>query len=97
MELYPVEVAEQLLSTPAVQAAVKKFEQEWQGAFGQAGLAWPGLAWPGLRLIDTTTLAKTPHRHDCLGACHACAYYFTPYCSNHFSMRCQPSAAASGS
>jgi fructose-6-phosphate aldolase 1 len=41
MELYPVEVAEQLLSTPAVQAAVKKFEQEWQGAFGQAGLAWP--------------------------------------------------------
>lgn len=36
---YPVEVAEQLLSTPAVQVAVKKFEQEWQGAFGQAGLA----------------------------------------------------------
>ena len=30
----PVDVAEQFLSAPAVQAAVEKFEQDWQGAFG---------------------------------------------------------------
>lgn len=30
----PVEVAEQFLATPAVQAAVEKFEQDWQAAFG---------------------------------------------------------------
>lgn len=34
----PVDVAEQLITTPAVQAAVEKFEQEWQGVFGQSGL-----------------------------------------------------------
>lgn len=34
----PVDVAEQLITTPAVQAAVEKFEQEWQGAFGHSGL-----------------------------------------------------------
>lgn len=30
----PVEVAEQFISTPAVQAAVEQFEHDWQGAFG---------------------------------------------------------------
>ncbi|WP_416262479.1 fructose-6-phosphate aldolase [Gibbsiella quercinecans] len=30
----PVDVAEQFLAAPAVQAAVEKFEQDWQGAFG---------------------------------------------------------------
>ncbi|MCS3408558.1 fructose-6-phosphate aldolase [Serratia sp. AKBS12] len=30
----PVEVAEQLLAMPAVDAAVAKFEQDWQSAFG---------------------------------------------------------------
>ncbi|MFC0225878.1 fructose-6-phosphate aldolase [Serratia aquatilis] len=30
----PVDVAEQFITTPAVQAAVEKFEQDWQGAFG---------------------------------------------------------------
>jgi fructose-6-phosphate aldolase 1 len=30
----PVDVAEQFIGTPAVQAAVEKFEQDWQGAFG---------------------------------------------------------------
>lgn len=30
----PVDIAEQLLSTPAVEAAVIKFEQDWQAAFG---------------------------------------------------------------
>ncbi|MFI8417015.1 fructose-6-phosphate aldolase [Serratia sp. NPDC078593] len=30
----PVDVAEQLIATPAVDAAVAKFEQDWQGAFG---------------------------------------------------------------
>lgn len=27
----PVDVAEQFLNAPAVQAAVEKFEQDWQG------------------------------------------------------------------
>lgn len=30
----PVDIAEQLIATPAVEAAVVKFEQDWQGAFG---------------------------------------------------------------
>ncbi|WP_145525783.1 fructose-6-phosphate aldolase [Yersinia rohdei] len=30
----PVEVAEQFISTPAVQAAVEQFEHDWQDAFG---------------------------------------------------------------
>ena len=34
----PVDVAEQFISAPAVQAAVDKFEQDWQGAFGQLSL-----------------------------------------------------------
>lgn len=34
----PVDVAEQLLSAPAVQAAVDKFEQEWRSAFGHSSL-----------------------------------------------------------
>lgn len=34
----PVDVAEQFISAPAVQAAVDQFEQDWQGAFGQLSL-----------------------------------------------------------
>ncbi|MFO6299781.1 fructose-6-phosphate aldolase [Rahnella selenatireducens] len=34
----PVDVAEQFVSAPAVQAAVVKFEEDWQGAFGQLSL-----------------------------------------------------------
>lgn len=34
----PVDVAEQFITTPAVQAAVEKFEQDWQGAFGSMQL-----------------------------------------------------------
>lgn len=34
----PVDVAEQFISAPAVQAAVEKFEEDWQGAFGQLSL-----------------------------------------------------------
>ncbi|PKE28180.1 fructose-6-phosphate aldolase [Rahnella sp. AA] len=34
----PVDVAEQFVSAPAVQAAVIKFEEDWQGAFGQLSL-----------------------------------------------------------
>ncbi|QUT15355.1 fructose-6-phosphate aldolase [Rahnella inusitata] len=34
----PVDVAEQFISAPAVQAAVEKFEEDWQGAFGQLPL-----------------------------------------------------------
>lgn len=30
----PVDIAEQMLLSPAVQSAVEKFEQDWQGAFG---------------------------------------------------------------
>ncbi|MBF7982180.1 MULTISPECIES: fructose-6-phosphate aldolase [Rahnella] len=33
-----VDVAEQFVSAPAVQAAVVKFEEDWQGAFGQLSL-----------------------------------------------------------
>ncbi|GAA3612518.1 fructose-6-phosphate aldolase [Gibbsiella greigii] len=35
----PVDVAEQFLAAPAVQAAVEKFEQDWQGAFGSMVLS----------------------------------------------------------
>lgn len=35
----PVDVAEQFLAAPAVQAAVEKFEQDWQGAFGSTVLS----------------------------------------------------------
>ncbi len=34
----PVDVAEQLFSAPAVQAAVEKFERDWQNAFGSERL-----------------------------------------------------------
>ena len=34
----PVDVAEQFISAPAVQVAVEKFEEDWQGAFGQLSL-----------------------------------------------------------
>lgn len=34
----PVDVAEQLISAPAVQAAVEKFEHDWHGAFGTLSL-----------------------------------------------------------
>ena len=34
----PVDVAEQFISAPAVQAAVEKFEEDWQGAFGPLSL-----------------------------------------------------------
>lgn len=34
----PLDVAEQFVSAPAVQAAVIKFEEDWQGAFGQLSL-----------------------------------------------------------
>lgn len=30
----PLEVAQQMLGTPAVEAAIEKFEQDWQNAFG---------------------------------------------------------------
>lgn len=35
----PVDVAEQFLAAPAVQVAVEKFEQDWQGAFGSMVLS----------------------------------------------------------
>ncbi|MNL48048.1 Fructose-6-phosphate aldolase 1 [compost metagenome] len=31
----PLDVAQQFISAPAVDAAVAKFEQDWQGAFGR--------------------------------------------------------------
>ncbi len=34
----PVDVAEQFINAPAIQAAVEKFEEDWQGAFGQLSL-----------------------------------------------------------
>ncbi|EMH4162012.1 fructose-6-phosphate aldolase [Pluralibacter gergoviae] len=34
----PVDVAEQMIASPAVDAAVDKFEQQWLGAFGHASL-----------------------------------------------------------
>ena len=34
----PVDVAEQFIATPAVKAAVEKFEQDWRTAFGSATL-----------------------------------------------------------
>ncbi|MFS2149476.1 fructose-6-phosphate aldolase, partial [Kosakonia cowanii] len=34
----PVEVAKQMLNTPAVESAVEKFEQDSQGAFGSLSL-----------------------------------------------------------
>lgn len=34
----PVEVARQMLDTPAVQSAVRKFEQDWERAFGSTDL-----------------------------------------------------------
>lgn len=35
----PIDIAEQFISTPAVQAAVEKFEQDWQGVFGSTVLS----------------------------------------------------------
>jgi fructose-6-phosphate aldolase 1 len=35
----PVDVAEQFISAPAVQAAVEKFENDWHGAFGTLSLS----------------------------------------------------------
>ncbi len=34
----PVDVAKQMLNTPAVESAVEKFEQDWQSAFGSLSL-----------------------------------------------------------
>ncbi|MDU3077840.1 MAG: fructose-6-phosphate aldolase, partial [Mixta calida] len=34
----PLDVAEQMISAPAVTAAVEKFEQDWLAAFGKTGL-----------------------------------------------------------
>lgn len=34
----PLDVAEQMIASPAVDAAVDKFEQQWLGAFGRASL-----------------------------------------------------------
>ncbi len=34
----PLDVAEQFIAAPAVEAAIVKFEQEWQTAFGRAGI-----------------------------------------------------------
>ncbi|MGK0736130.1 fructose-6-phosphate aldolase [Yokenella regensburgei] len=34
----PLDVAQQFIASPAVDAAVKKFEQDWQGAFGRTSL-----------------------------------------------------------
>ncbi|MNT92841.1 Fructose-6-phosphate aldolase 1 [compost metagenome] len=31
----PLDVAQQFINAPAVDAAVAKFEQDWQGAFGR--------------------------------------------------------------
>jgi fructose-6-phosphate aldolase 1 len=36
----PVDVAEQLLDTPAVQAAVEKFDADWRQAFGTTSISW---------------------------------------------------------
>ncbi len=34
----PLDVARQMISYPAVEAAVTKFEQDWQGAFGRTSI-----------------------------------------------------------
>ncbi|WP_269218373.1 transaldolase family protein [Escherichia coli] len=34
----PLDVAQQMISYPAVEAAVAKFEQDWQGAFGRTSI-----------------------------------------------------------
>ena len=34
----PLDVAQQMISSPAVDAAVAKFEQDWQGAFGRTSI-----------------------------------------------------------
>ncbi|WP_318374363.1 fructose-6-phosphate aldolase [Enterobacter sp.] len=34
----PLDVAQQFIAAPAVDAAIAKFEQDWQGAFGRLGL-----------------------------------------------------------
>lgn len=34
----PLDVAQQMISYPAVDAAVAKFEQDWQGAFGRTSI-----------------------------------------------------------
>lgn len=34
----PLDVAQQLIASPAVEAAVAKFEQDWQGAFGRTSI-----------------------------------------------------------
>ncbi|CAH0326963.1 Fructose-6-phosphate aldolase 2 [Rahnella aquatilis] len=35
----PVDVAEQLLNTPAVEAAIEKFDTDWRQAFGTLSLS----------------------------------------------------------
>ncbi|HBX13147.1 MAG TPA: fructose-6-phosphate aldolase, partial [Leclercia adecarboxylata] len=32
------DVAQQLITSPAVDAAIAKFEQDWQGAFGRTSI-----------------------------------------------------------
>jgi fructose-6-phosphate aldolase 1 len=34
----PLDVAQQLIASPAVEAAVAKFEQDWQNAFGRTSI-----------------------------------------------------------
>lgn len=34
----PLDIAQQMLTAPAVEAAIEKFEQDWQGAFGNLSL-----------------------------------------------------------
>ncbi|EST85825.1 fructose-6-phosphate aldolase, partial [Escherichia coli ECA-0157] len=34
----PLDVAQQMISYPAVDAAVAKFEQDWLGAFGRTSI-----------------------------------------------------------
>ena len=34
----PLDVAQQMLGTPAVESAIEKFEQDWKNAFGNLNL-----------------------------------------------------------
>ncbi|MWS31171.1 fructose-6-phosphate aldolase, partial [Escherichia coli] len=34
----PLDVAQQFITSPAVDAAIVKFEQDWQGAFGRTSI-----------------------------------------------------------
>lgn len=50
----PVDVAEQFLNAPAVQAAVEKFEQDWQGR--SAAICWGDSCLPRLRSSSRSTI-----------------------------------------